>query len=66
MLQEILPAEIFAILLIFVRVGAATMLLPGYGEPFVSPRLRLLFALMVSFVVAPVLSKTLPKMPESA
>jgi flagellar biosynthetic protein FliR len=66
MLQEILPAEIFAILLIFVRVGAATMLLPGYGEPFVSPRLRLLFALMVSLVVAPILSKTLPKMPESA
>ncbi len=66
MLEEILPAEIFAIMLIFVRVGAATMLLPVYGEPFVSPRLRLLFALMVSFVVAPVLSKSLPKMPESA
>lgn len=66
MLEEILPAEIFAIMLIFVRVGAATMLLPVYGEPFVSPRLRLLFALMVSFVVAPVLSKSLPKMPDSA
>ena len=66
MLEEILPAGIFAIMLIFVRVGAATMLLPVFGEPFVSPRLRLLFALMVSFVVAPVLSKTLPKMPESA
>ncbi len=66
MLEEVLPAEIFAIMLIFVRVGAATMLLPVYGEPFVSPRLRLLFALMVSFVVAPVLSKSLPKMPESA
>ncbi len=66
MLEQILPAEIFAILLIFVRVGGATMLLPGYGEPFVSPRLRLLFALMVSMVVAPVLSETLPKMPDSA
>jgi flagellar biosynthetic protein FliR len=66
MLEQILPAEIFAIMLIFVRVGAATMLLPGYGEPFVSPRLRLMLALMVSLVVAPVLSKTLPKMPESA
>ena len=66
MLEQILPAEIFVILLIFVRVGGATMLLPCYGEPFVSPRLRLLFALMVSLVLAPVLSKTLPKMPESA
>ncbi len=66
MLEQILPAQIFAIVLIFVRVGAATMLLPGYGEPFVSPRLRLLLALMVSLVVAPALSKSLPKMPESA
>jgi flagellar biosynthetic protein FliR len=66
MLEQILPAEVFAILLIFVRVGGAIMFLPVYGEPFVSPRLRLLFALMVSLLVAPVLSKTLPKMPESA
>jgi flagellar biosynthetic protein FliR len=66
MLDQILPAEIFVIMLIFVRVGAATMLLPGYGEPFVSPRLRLLLALMVSLVVAPALSESLPKMPESA
>ena len=66
MLEQILPAEIFAIMLIFVRVGGAVMLLPGYGEPFVSPRLRLLFALMVSVVVAPVLSNTLPRMPDSA
>lgn len=66
MLEQILPAELFVILLIFVRVGSATMLLPGYGEPFVAPRLRLLFALMVSLVVAPVLSKVIPKMPESA
>jgi flagellar biosynthetic protein FliR len=66
MLEQILPAELFVILLIFVRVGAATMLLPGYGEPFVAPRLRLLFALMVSLVVAPVLAESIPKMPESA
>ncbi len=66
MLDELLPAEIFAILLIFVRVGAAVMLLPGYGEPFVSPRLRLILALLISLVVAPVLSQTLPAMPESA
>ncbi len=66
MLDELLPAELFTVLLVFVRVGAALMLLPGYGEPFVSPRLRLLFALMISLLVTPVLSKALPAMPESA
>jgi flagellar biosynthetic protein FliR len=66
MLDELLPAEVFAILLVFVRVGAAVMLLPGYGEPFVSPRLRLILALLVSLVVSPVLAPSLPAMPESA
>lgn len=66
MLEELLPAGIFTILLVFVRVGAALMIMPGYGEPYVSPRLRLLLALMISVVVAPVLSGTLPAMPESA
>ncbi len=66
MLEQLLPAEIFTVLLVFVRVGAAAMILPGYGEPYVSPRLRLLLALMISLVVAPVLSPTLPAMPESA
>jgi flagellar biosynthetic protein FliR len=65
MLDELIPAELFTILLVFVRVGAALMILPGYGEPFVSPRLRLLLALMISLVVTPVLSKTLPAMPVS-
>ncbi len=65
MLEELLPAGIFTILLVFVRVGAALMILPGYGEPYVSPRLRLLLALMISVVVAPVLSGTLPGLPES-
>jgi flagellar biosynthetic protein FliR len=65
MLEDLLPAGIFTILLVFVRVGAALMILPGYGEPYVAPRLRLLLALMISVVVAPVLSGTLPAMPES-
>ncbi|MEE8455597.1 MAG: flagellar biosynthetic protein FliR [Limibaculum sp.] len=66
MLEELLPAGLFTILLVFVRVGAAMMILPGYGEPYIFPRLRLLLALMTSVVVAPVLSETLPAMPESA
>jgi flagellar biosynthetic protein FliR len=66
MLDALLPAEIFAVLLVFVRVGAAMMLLPGFGEPFVSPRIRLLMALMTSLVVSPVLASGLPAMPESA
>ncbi len=66
MLTELLPAEIFAILLVFLRVGAAFMLLPGLGEPYVPTRVRLLLALLVAFVVTPVLRAGLPPLPESA
>lgn len=66
MLDELLPAELFAVLVVFVRVGAAVMVLPGYGEPYVPPRIRLLLALLVALVTAPVLAPQLPAMPASA
>lgn len=66
MLEELLPAEIFAVLLIFVRVGSALMLLPGFGEPYVSPRLRLLLALTIALLIAPLIADGLPALPDSA
>ncbi len=65
MLDALLPNELFAVLLIFVRIGAAMMLLPGIGEPYVSPRVRLLLALMIALLLTPVLSGTLPALPDS-
>jgi len=48
MLEGIRPAELFAVLLIFVWADSALMLLPGFGEPLVSPRLRLLLVSMIA------------------
>ena len=45
MLAEILSAEAFSVLLVFVRVGAALMLVPGFSAAQVSPRIRLIAAL---------------------
>lgn len=63
MLEELLPAGVFAFLLIFARVGAAFILLPGIGETYVNTRTRLALALMVTLVVYPVLAGDLPAMP---
>jgi flagellar biosynthetic protein FliR len=41
------------------------MLLPGFGEAYVSPRIRLLFALVLSIVLLPIVAKHLPAMPAS-
>ena len=65
MLATLLPAEIFALLLIFVRIGAAVMLMPGVGDPYVTPRVRLLLAVFIAIVVTPVVAPGLPDMPES-
>ncbi len=66
MLQELLPAQVFLILLVFARIGTAMLLLPGFGEPYVPPRARLFLALLISLIVAPILADTLPTMPDSA
>ncbi len=66
MLAQLLPGEIFAILLIFVRIGAAMMLLPGIGEPYVATRVRLLLALTLALLLTPVLAGAVPPQPESA
>ena len=65
MFEELLPQEFFAIFLVFVRIGSAVMLLPGLGDPYVSPRIRLLFALLLAFLVTPTVRQFLPPLPES-
>lgn len=59
-----LPALVYAAGLIFARLGAILMLMPGIGEPSVPPRVRLLFALLFALVLAPVLLPILPPMPD--
>ncbi len=63
MLEEILNANIFAFFLVFARLGGAMMLLPGFGEPAVSPRVRLSITLAVALAVFPLLGERLPQMP---
>ncbi|MBX3478255.1 MAG: flagellar type III secretion system protein FliR [Brevundimonas sp.] len=51
--------------LIFARIGAILMLLPGFGESYVPPRIRLSLALVVSLALWPVVAGTLPPLPAS-
>jgi flagellar biosynthetic protein FliR len=63
MLEQVVPANVFAAMLIFSRVGSAVMLLPGFGEFYVMQRYRLLLALLISLLLTPVLAPTLPPLP---
>ncbi len=64
-LQQLLGEQIFVWMLVFLRVGTAFSVMPTIGDAFITPRTRLLFALAVSVVVAPVIRPQLPPMPGS-
>ena len=49
--------------LIFSRIGAVLLMLPGIGESYVSPRIRLSLALVVSLALWPVIAGALPGLP---
>jgi flagellar biosynthetic protein FliR len=58
-----LPAQVYHIGLIFLRVGAVVMLIPAISEAVVPPRIRLGLALTLSLCLVPVAGPTLPPMP---
>ena len=65
LLQQIVVGNLFAFLLIFMRFGMALMIMSGIGDSFVTPQVRLLFAVSFCFVLTPVLATALPAIPAS-
>jgi flagellar biosynthetic protein FliR len=58
-----LPAEVYGAGLVFARIGALAMLLPGVGETYVSPRIRVAFAFVLMLVIYPLVRSHLPPVP---
>lgn len=64
LLNDIIVGNVFAFMLIFMRLGTALMIMPGIGDTFVTPQIRLLFALALSFVIMPLMTMNgLPQVP---
>ena len=57
--------QVWAGALIFARVGAVLMMIPGVGDSWVPPRIRLSLALVVALVLWPLLVGSLPALPET-
>jgi flagellar biosynthesis protein FliR len=60
-----LPVQVFGAGLVFARVGAFAVLLPGVGEVAVPARIRLAFALVLSLLLYPVVRASLPAVPDT-
>ncbi|MGE3142074.1 MAG: flagellar biosynthetic protein FliR [Hyphomonadaceae bacterium] len=56
--------DLWAAMLIFARLGAMMMLLPGFSEPAVPARIRLGLALALTLCLAGAIAPRIPSMPE--
>lgn len=63
MLTTLLTLEFFPVFLVFCRVGAIFMVIPTFGEAYISARVRLLLALTFTLLVTPVVTPLLPTLP---
>lgn len=62
-MNQLLNIELYKFLLIFMRVGAAFMLMPGFLSGYVNAKLRLSIALAVTVILIPILADKLPSIP---
>jgi flagellar biosynthesis protein FliR len=59
-----LPQVAFSYILLFARIGSILMLMPALGETTIPVRMRLSFALAFTLVLFPLLSPSLPVLPD--
>ena len=60
LLADFLSQGVFAFLIVFVRMGAAITIMPGVGDSFTPQRIRLIIALALSLVLAPMVYDSVP------
>lgn len=65
MLEKLIATEVYHFFLVFARVGAAFMFMPGFSAAYFIQRSRLSLALAICVVLTPSLSSILPQMPTS-
>ena len=57
--------QVYTAGLVFARIGAMVMLMPGVGETVVPPRIRLSFAVLMAMVLSPLVAHTITSVPSS-
>jgi flagellar biosynthetic protein FliR len=56
-LNDLILQQLYGYSIVFMRVGAMFMLIPGIAEVYVPPRIRLAIALLLTFVITPLVSQ---------
>lgn len=63
-MTELFNITLYNYLMIFMRIGAVFMLMPGFSASYVNVQVRLVFALALTLVLLPVISPLLPPAPK--
>lgn len=66
MLAHFLVSQIFVFFMILLRIGSGIMVMPGFSETYVPVNVRLVFAIMISLILMPLLGAMMPPLPSSA
>ena len=64
-MTELLNITLYNYLMIFMRIGAVLMLMPGFSASYVNVQLRLILALSLTLIVMPVISPLVPPEPQA-
>jgi len=64
-MQEVLNINLYHFLMVFLRLGAAIMLMPGFMTSYISTNIRLTLALALSLILIPVISPHLAAAPNN-
>jgi len=56
-LGALLTTSFLSVALVFARIGAAMMFMPGFGESFITPRHRLAASLVIALVITPIVAQ---------
>jgi flagellar biosynthetic protein FliR len=65
MIESFLLSQVFALFLIFCRIGSGIMVMPVFGETYVPIQVRLTLAFVLSLVLVPLLEHAIPPLPPS-
>lgn len=65
-LEQFLPFQVHVFFIVFARIGGLVYFLPSIGEAYVSLKIRLMFALALTFIILPLVADQIPAAPPSA
>lgn len=62
-MEQLVSLNMYAFLMVFLRLGSALMIMPGFMSSYVNTQVRLSVALALSFVLMPLITPHLPPQP---